>query len=189
MRRIAFLLLLAPLSVAAQPYGPVWLAPANGSGFVSTCLFSDDSDTELCEVAVVVALSGSWAALEGFRVVSGIPWVWVGDLSAHTVLGNSQAGASIAFDPCLGPTTAVMTIRYLCAGTAPCGQLSIATAPWAPSPELVSCDGGTRTPVGGGTLTVNGVFEIPPGGDDPDCFCLTVPVEAQTWGRIKALYE
>lgn len=189
MRFIAPLLLLcAPMAAVAQPYGSVWLVPAAGGGFEPTCLFADDNDTELCEVAVVIALNGSWSAFDGFRVTTTLAWTWAGDVSPHAIVGDSQSGASLVFNACVGPQTAVMTVRYLCPGTSPCGQLSLVPAVGVPLSELVSCDGTSRTPAGWGALTVNGVFDVPPGGIDPDCYCLAVPTEEKTWGRIKALY-
>jgi len=191
MRAIAFLLLLVPLSAGAQPYGPVWIVPANGSQFESTCLFADDGDTEICEVAVVVAQDGSWATLQGFRVTSTVPWTWIGDvpIAGYVTLGNSQDGADISFGSCVGAATVALRIRYACPGTSPCGELRLVTAPAALDVELETCDGMNRVSAGGGHLTVNGVFDVPFGGLDPDCYCVPVPVEKETWGRIKALYD
>jgi hypothetical protein len=187
---ITILLLLVAGTVSAQPYGMVWLVPATDTGYDPTCLFIDDDATDLCSVVVLVAVGGSYVALDNFRVsISNVTWTYLADLSDYTVIGNSQSGASVSFGQCLpGPFIPAMTIRYLCQGRSPCGQLSLVAGPLGGSIQLVDC-ADVASHATGSQLTVNGIFDVPPGGFDPDCGCWAVPVEHDTWGAIKALYQ
>ena len=179
---MAFILLVST-SAFAQPYGHVWLVPATDGGYESSCLFIDDDTVDLCRVAVVIVRSGDYTALESFQVTGPIiGWTWLDDASDFVVAGNSQQGASVSFAGCLSAPVTVMVILYLCEGAAPCGQLFLQG-----SLTLTHCDASTVS-VTGSTLTVNGVFDVPPGGFDPDCYCAVVPVEKSTWGAVKALY-
>ncbi|MEE9268716.1 MAG: hypothetical protein V3V49_00485, partial [Candidatus Krumholzibacteria bacterium] len=94
--------------------------------------------------------------------------------------GNSQTGTSRAYGGCLSGTIHVLTMSFFVQGTSePC-----CAYPVLPHPELgliivEDCDG-NPIPAQGAAATVNG---------DATCPCQApVPVEATTWGAVKALY-
>ena len=183
---LTLIIFLSSAAATAQAYGFLRLVPATDSGYEISCLFIDDDDTDLCRVAVVVD-GGDHVGLDAFQVtppaLHGLTWTHLFDQSSFLVLGNSQDGAAISFGACVGSPVQVMTIWYNCPGLSPCGDLYTIGDPY-----LIACDN-TRTPAGYGRLSVNGVFGMPPGSYDPDCFCATVPVDNKTWGAIKALYS
>lgn len=186
---VVILCLFVSAPVLAQPYGTVWLLPATDSGYEISCIFTDDHDKNLCGVVVLVAWNGTYSAIDNFRVVmTDVSWVHLSDQSDYWVLGNSQTGASVAFEECLESPIQAMTIQYFCPGSSPCGRLNLVSGVLGDDLQLIDCNG-TPGWAEGGHLTVNGIYDVPPGGQDPDCYCPTVAAEGKTWGAIKSLYE
>jgi hypothetical protein len=94
---------------------------------------------------------------------------------------SSQTGIRFVYW-CSGPTTNLMTITYMGDGSSdPCARFVVEPAdpPVGNGMDILAfgCTNLQRKPRGG-SLWIN----------SPACDC-SVPAEASTWGRIKALYE
>jgi len=182
----AALLLLAP--VAAGAYGSLHLLPVVDGSYQDECNFVEPAGSGGREVAVVlVGAFDTFAGVDLFRVdTTGINWVPLSVTSSHTLIGGFS-GMQVAFGSCLSPPIVVATLTYFSPGASPCGTLSI-TPMTGDGQLLVKCDL-SYAPGQHAPLTINGVYDMPPGGFDPSCWCPTVGTETSTWGRVKALYR
>lgn len=178
--------------VTAIAGGTLSLFPVSGGTYQSECNFVEPAGAGAREVAVVL-LSGSdggYVGVDTFGIGhEGINWVALGITSPHALLGSFD-GLQVSFGACLAPPIVVATLTYYSPGASPCGEISItpmgSTGSWGNI--LVACDL-SYTGVQAGALTVNGVFDMPPGAPDPYCFCPAVSTEPSTWGRVKSLYR
>lgn len=194
MQRIAIallaLLVLIPNATFAQPYGQLWLVPATDTGYETTCLFNDDDDTNLCKLAVVLAVNGDYQAVVNFRLTGTVlSWTFLSAESDFTVVGSIDNSASVVFGGCLSAPLQLLTLTYFCPGTAGCANMYLIEGLDGTGITRVDCGDAEIGTTGGGPLTVNGVFGVPPGGFDPDCGCWTVSTKNETWGAIKSLYQ
>jgi hypothetical protein len=100
-------------------------------------------------------------------------------MSAST--GATMTGISLEYGGCYPSDILLTTVNFFCQGVSPpCASLWIVPDPAAPSGaiEVVGCDFVTRSGAGYG-LSVN----------DYICWFCGYPVNAPSWGQIKALYQ
>jgi len=117
---------------------------------------------------------------------------YVGWEAAHSVTigSNPYSGVAVSYDAgCLPAPIPIGTITYVKSGTSPdCGEIRVVRDPATVSGliEGVDCSFNTTFPAGG-RVRVNGV----PGAWGLDyCGCgFHVPVEATSWGKVKAMYR
>jgi len=114
-------------------------------------------------------------------------WSYWGESSAYTVVGDTRTGVTVNYGACLAANVLVMKVYYYvqlcCSGW--CSEVQVVPDPAAPSGvfEVYDCNGNTL--VGESwALTVN-----PRSGLCYPWCSIAIPVEASTWGRVKALYE
>lgn len=182
-------LALAP--VRARPDGFVQLLPpAPGGGYESTCFYAEPAGAGPREVAVILYFGyDSYIGTGTFRVHhTGINWVAVNVTSPYTVTGSFDA-MTVSFGSCLAAPIHIATLHYFSPGESHCAQLRVQGVPDpAYAIPIVSCDESVELGYVD-EFYVNGVYDYPPGGTAPACFCPAVSVEATTWGRVKALYR
>jgi hypothetical protein len=136
---------------------------------------------------VLTAGTDTFLGVDLFRVDAiGINWVPLGVSSAYTLVG-SIGGMHVTFGSCLAPPVVIATLTYFSPGGSGCGHLVI-TPVFGPLELLVKC-GLTYTQAPLADLTINGVYDMPPGGLDPACYCPSVATETSTWGRVKSLFR
>jgi hypothetical protein len=106
--------------------------------------------------------------------------VWLSDTVAFFQIGNSQIGVWVPFGQCLSGTTHVQTINVFVQGTSEvCCLYSVLPHPDEGDVVIQDCLSAV-VPVIGEVSVVN---------SDPSCFCGgAIPVEATTWGAVKAQY-
>lgn len=101
--------------------------------------------------------------------------------------GSSHAGVVVTYGACYATDVLVITMQYLCQGTAdPCATTRVVPDPAAPSGtiEVMDCASPSNTLVGNGSiLNWNDT-----GSCNPGCGQI-IPVEDTSWGEIKALYR
>lgn len=177
---------VAVLSSSAAAAGYVNLYPATAGGWEPICNLVKQ-DAGFVEVAVVVSPApvDPLIGIEGIYLVSEVPWVPLSVTSQHLLVGDWNL-MSVAFGACTSEPVKAATITFVTIANAPCGRMWMASS--NPAFMMLRCD---QVSVDGSNyaMYVNGVYDVPPGGLDPDCFCLTVGAEETTWGRVKALYR
>ncbi|MEE9271617.1 MAG: hypothetical protein V3V49_15315 [Candidatus Krumholzibacteria bacterium] len=96
-------------------------------------------------------------------------------------VGSSQTGVAIGYGACLAGPIHVLTINYMSGATPFCCEYTVQADPGSVSGqiEVDLCSGQLAFGVGL-THTVNGTIACP-------C-SVPVPVEAMSWGRVKAMY-
>ena len=99
------------------------------------------------------------------------------------VIGNSQAGIAVSYGGCVAGQIHVQNVLYsVISNPTACTGITVVPDPAAPSGgiEGVNC-ADVKVQPNGSFLSFN---------DDGSCQCgEIVPVEATSWGRLKALYE
>lgn len=186
-RFLLFVVLLnvIPSLVTATSLRPV---PATETGYTDQCLFTEGQAQDICDVAILAVPSPYDLVGVRFSVYTqNVSWVPVGVLSNYTTVGN-WTDLSVGFGSCVTTPVVAATVRYLSPGMSPCGTVNVGSAPLFGAPLGSRCDF-TEFSIAGGSMTVNGVYDTPPGGFDPDCFCPPVATKQSTWGQVKALYR
>jgi hypothetical protein len=126
----------------------------------------------------------------GCRFMLQVPshscWIYRGESSAYTAVGDTRTGVTVDYGACLASSVLVMKVYYYiqlaCSGW--CTVVQAIPDPAAPSGtiEVYDCNGNVL--VGNGQpLFINPYF-----GNCP-VWCNILPVDEATWGRVKALYE
>lgn len=160
------------------------------SGVVTGCNVIDDDALAVCDVAIVLTGSGSYSEVSDLAVVlDGTSWAPIAFQTDYLSIGDWNNFA-VAFVPCVTPPITVATVTYFCPGTSPCGQVVLQPSPTFLQYNLYDCD---KNPVAGyayAHMTVNGIYDVPTGGMDPDCYCPSpLGTEESTWGKVKSLYR
>ena len=175
---LTFVLVGAGTPALAQPYG----------GRIT--LYSDIDFTETTSSDSGPGILTVYAVHEDvpdavacwFKVVgqAGFTGTWVGEtvhVSGH--FADTRTGIHLVYVTCQPLPLHLVTITYVVNGTSANCSALVAVAVEGPDSEIRvnGCDGFGRYAEGS-------VFCI-----NPDSSCLPVPVEATTWGKIKALYR
>lgn len=119
---------------------------------------------------------------------------WISDTPMFpSTIGDSQHGVTVDYGTCLYSPIHVLTINLQTYGTTPeCCCYPPAPHPETPSGEIEMVDCGYETnfvPHDHGSFINNSPYVVCVGADGV-CECeRTVPVDASTWGGIKALYK
>lgn len=186
MKRM-LLLAGAALCVAA-------IAFAQGGSVVVTmdplgtdCNLTDPSTPALCSYYVVHVCSPGATGIQ-YKINSGHTGTAFPDAPVFPVtIGSAATGVSIGYGECLGGVIHTLSLQYFCQGTTPpCSSIDVVGHPTATPPGLlaVSCEQSFVDAEGRSS-------SIEPDQscvcDAPDCG--TIPVEASTWGNIKALWR
>jgi hypothetical protein len=105
------------------------------------------------------------------------PATWLSDTCPFPIiLGNSQAGAAVAFGTCWTYPVHVLTMHYFGQGLSICCYYWVRPDPNVPSGKIEASDCNFNVVyVSGGATIIN------------KDRCVT-PVEETTWGRVKSLY-
>jgi hypothetical protein len=155
-------------------------------------LFADDAGTS-CNVTAPLGgifyvymfhLNTTGATASLFMVEYPVGASYVADGvppgTPYLIIGNSNAGISVAYSRCETGSFWIATATMIGAGAATCSYMSVVPHPNATSGEIeaVDCESYRMYPTGGQAV-VNG---------DGTCDC-AVPVNDKTWGGIKALYQ
>lgn len=169
--------LLPPQSTEAQsPRIGLFADPA-----ASTCNVLDGPG-EFQVFVVLTDHDGAGACDFAVTEGPGFTAIFQGDNPQYPVsTGISTSGISIFFQACETAPTHVLTMNYFGLGSSTaCTTLLPVPSPIHDPPRLTvtSCLG-VPQPAVGDSITVN---------PDAGCVC-TVPVEENTWGRIKSLYR
>jgi len=192
MRRHLFALSATLLLIVPSATSAAWIAlyPADGNGYQEACNFLESPDPGLREVAIVLtsAAAGDMFVGAQFSVHStNINWTPLAVIRPDGLVVGGPDFAQVSFGGCLDPPFVIATIQFLGTGNSPCGTV------WIEPPSsfniLLKCDYITEVEALVSPMTVNGVYDVPPGGFDPDCWCPTVGSEPSSWGKVKALYR
>ena len=182
---IASLLLVTPTLLDAAAVRPV---PTTETGYTDHCLFTEGPTQDVCDVAILAVPGPDLLGVRFSVFTQNISWVPIAVYSDYTKVGN-WSDLSVAFGSCVTTPVVAATIRYLSPGTSPCGTVIVGGSPLYGTPLAADC-GFAEFSIGGGQMTVNGVYDMLPGMYDPDCFCpAIVTTEQSTWGKVKALYR
>ena len=189
MRRHLFVILIAIVSFfpAVTHAAYIGLYPASDGGYLQECTLVEQG-SGLRYVAVVLWLGGTYLGAESLSISSDeINWSPLTVTSSWQVIGSVN-NFSVGFGSCQSGPLVIATAQYFDPGATPCGTLEIGPPAGFGPDVLVTCEETYETALFV-PLTVNGVYDVPPGGIDPDCWCPSVSTEASTWGRVKALYR
>jgi hypothetical protein len=182
MKRFFFitlcLLLISASAMFAQIPGSIGVF---GDSLGTDCNIRDDGGYVTVYILHVMA-DGVTACVFGLDV-SATSWTYIGtDWSFELVLSPSIADISIAYQVCLSSPIYLGRVTFMGSSEPPCTPISIVAAPWVRSGNVEAADceyNPNRLFPTGGRAVVNG---------DLTCQC-TLPVEATTWGRVKAMYR
>jgi hypothetical protein len=179
---IAATLLLSPALANAQ----LFLYGVSESGYSEACNFVEGFQPGTREVAVVYqfATPETWGVAFGIRNTD-INWTPL-NISSDYITVGSFPYLQVALPACVSGPVVVATLHYYSTGGSPCGRIDFDETNGLLL--RVTCDF-VEQPVFGVGLQINGVYEVPPGGIDGDCFCPPVRTEQSTWGRVKSLYR
>jgi hypothetical protein len=179
------------LAVPAVSHALAWidLFPVVDGSYQSTCNFNEPASPGLREVAAVMNYPGGDAVGVRFGIAeSGINWQRIGIATPYVSVGSFD-DLSIGFGLCLTQYPAVIaTLQYFASETSPCGTISVVAPSGFVSAFFNDCVF-QELIINPRYLTVNGVYDVPPGGEDPSCFCPPAATQPTTWGRVKALYR
>ena len=180
---LALLISFAP-AVAQSAY--LGLFPATDDGYLPECnLVEQGSGTR--DVAVVLWLGGTYLGAMSLAISSDdVNWIPLSVTSSWQLIGGAS-NFSVGFGSCQSGPIIIATVHYFDPGATTCGTLELGPAAGFGWDILVTCEETYEVPLFV-PLTVNGIYDVPPGGLDPDCYCPSVSTEASTWGRVKALY-
>jgi len=179
----------------------------------TSCLYVD-ANAALVPV-YVVHKGTAGATASRFKVISlgGFNMTFVGDgrISGFVYSGSLQEGMCIEYGECLASDILLMTVNYFAMGISPsCSGLRVVPDIAAPSGkiEMMDCAGNVLEAWGSefwvnsngscdcGTLCLDGVLpcagvktNLLRTGDQSAGLCPTSPVERDSWGHIKALYN
>jgi len=193
MRTRLLVLLAAVVALSVPTPFPVHAAdlhlhPIVNGSYVSECNLVEPAGAGLRQVAVVLEFSGENLLGVRFAIAqSSINWQLLFLTSPFTMIGNYQ-DVSISFGTCIPTPVVVATIQYYSPGNSPCGTVRTSAAALQANIYAARCDY-SEINVNGAQLTVNGVYDVPIGGYDPDCFCPALPTSPSSWGKVKALYR
>ena len=122
-------------------------------------------------------------AVQFALMVEGAAINWVGDVSPHNVIGDTQNGVAIAFSGCTATPNLLIRATYTGIST-PCDIIKVVPDPILDPPrEILVTDCTTPVPV---LLSTTGYATYI--NDDGSCSC-GYPVEETTWGKVKSLYR
>jgi hypothetical protein len=146
-----------------------------------------DIESRLAEVFVVHhvgALAGNSVVIRfQLSASTGFTGSWVQDAvsAGMFAIGTSPDGVQIHYQACRTGDVAILRVTYQLSGTSsPCSFLPVEPYPGDDLIEPMDCSFTSHSPVGG-NLFVN---------PNESCPCEEpVPVQATTWGRVKALYR
>jgi hypothetical protein len=150
------------------------------------CWFDEWIPRETDFVAVQVVHRGATGATGvrfGLAMSSGLVWAAWFATSDFAITGHpAGSGLTVDYGACLHGDILVAEVVYQVGGSQNCSYLTPVAHGDATSGviEVTLCDGSVVAG-GGRPLTVNL-------DHCPDPWCLIVPVEETTWGRVKALY-
>lgn len=188
--RLLFVVAVLALVPAASSAGTIGLYPSTPNGFQDVCNFVEQG-AGFRYVAVVIRppiLNSTYSGVSNLRIDTTQLQGWVGleILSPYSVAGGPGL-FSVSFGSCVSAPLVIAIASFFDLGATPCGRLSLLPGIGTPEP-LITCDGTPEFTLTYG-LVVNGVYNTPPGGIDPDCYCGTVATTPATWARVKSLYR
>lgn len=109
--------------------------------------------------------------------------MYISEVSDFSVTGNTRTGISVDYGVCLVSPVLVVTVNWFGEGLTPdCCFVWIRPDPAAPSGEIEAVDCFDNV------LTASGGAGIINSTSNCTCDCCN-PVEATTWGRVKALFQ
>jgi len=145
----------------------------------------DDDFMGLCPLYVVQSYAPGLASrfkVDNTHGFTAIPVNTIVHTPAWT--GDPYEDISLEYGGCLSPPVLLMTLVFFCQGTTPdCAYLFV--APGSSGEMWVTDCGGVQQTPGSFYFIVNETLACPCGQPVPP----PSPVEATTWGQIKALYE
>jgi len=150
-----------------------WLWEPQGGGLVNVYVFFD-------------SFLGDPVSAAAFRLVTGggFTGVYIGETVFGSVwLGDTQDGIAVQLGACYNAPRLLVTVQYMTDGTSPsCSWLEVAGHPDYDAVAMVDCNDNLHFQVVSYKLVV-----IRSWADRKACGL--VPVDKNTWGRIKALYK
>jgi hypothetical protein len=153
----------------------------------TSCNITDASVSVLSVYLLHKHTSGATASQFTVTPAGGavLTYLSVAEAPGMLRIGNANDDMSLAYGGCITGDFLIATVTYLGSGTsAPCSRITLTPAPSSAIPgELAMVD--CASPSGNLAVPGNGVAIINP---NVTCQC-DVPVQAKTWGSIKALYR
>jgi hypothetical protein len=141
--------------------------------------------------------SGSTASRFKVTLGAGVTLTYLSEVHPFAMtVGNTQAGISVCYGDCVWGDLLLATIDYMAYGTGPnCGEILVVPHPDSQAVEILDCDGSPRAAwIRDVAIPSPGNFCSCPSphlsAGNPKLFdCTPTPIEATTWGAVKALYR
>lgn len=191
MRLLVFLLGLALLVGARARAND--LAMASESDGLGSCVLPSDNGLFVFYVVHWPSTDAAGVHYQISTCQSTLVWIADTFMPGMTVNGDSKSGVDVQYPACLTGPIAVQSVAFFGTGNSPTDSaIKLLPHPASQSGQVEAdrCDGGIDLLSAGGvcikpvTCFCNQLG--PPYHSIP---CLTVPVEASTWGRVKAMYR
>jgi len=149
-----------------------------------TCDYTDYGPALVPVYAVHKMTPGTTGSRWRIQASGDFTCIYTGEvIHVPTSSGDTQAGLTASYDACRSSDILIATINYFCQGTSPrCARIDVVGDPASASGEVevVDCAYVTHQAMGWSIIMNN----------DGNCgWCQPHPVEATTWGSVRALYR